>query len=67
LPSESHFLPGYEASAWYGFVAPKDTPKEIIDTLNNATNAVLAEAAVHRARRDFVARLGGRFRKTAGG
>jgi tripartite-type tricarboxylate transporter receptor subunit TctC len=39
------FLPGYEASAWYGIVAPKNTPVEVIDTLNKATNAVLADAA----------------------
>src|SRR3954468_7318293 len=45
LPTLADFLPGYEASAWYGFAAPKNTPPEIIDTLNKATNAVLAEPA----------------------
>jgi tripartite-type tricarboxylate transporter receptor subunit TctC len=45
LPVLADFLPGYEASAWYGFVAPKNTPPEVIDTLNKATNAVLAEPA----------------------
>jgi tripartite-type tricarboxylate transporter receptor subunit TctC len=39
------FLPGYEASAWYGLSAPKNTPPEIIETLNKAVNAVLAEPA----------------------
>src|SRR4051812_25371474 len=43
LPTVADFLPGYEASAWYGFVAPKNTPAEVIDTLNKATNAALAE------------------------
>ena len=38
------FLPGYEASAWYGFVAPKGTPTEVIATLNKATNEVLADS-----------------------
>jgi tripartite-type tricarboxylate transporter receptor subunit TctC len=45
LPTVADFLPGYEASAWYGIVAPKNTPAEVIDTLNNATNAVLADPA----------------------
>jgi tripartite-type tricarboxylate transporter receptor subunit TctC len=45
LPTVADFLPGYEASAWYGIVAPKNTPIEVIDTLNKATNAVLADPA----------------------
>jgi tripartite-type tricarboxylate transporter receptor subunit TctC len=36
-------VPGYEASAWYGFGAPKATPVEIIEKLNREINAVLAE------------------------
>ena len=46
LPTVADFLPGYEASAWYGFVAPKGTPAEIIDRLNKETNTVLADPAV---------------------
>jgi tripartite-type tricarboxylate transporter receptor subunit TctC len=46
LPTVSDFLPGYEASAWYGFVAPKNTPVDVIDTLNKATNAALADSTV---------------------
>jgi tripartite-type tricarboxylate transporter receptor subunit TctC len=42
LPTVADFLPGYEASAWYGIVAPKNTPAEVIDRLNTETNAVLA-------------------------
>jgi tripartite-type tricarboxylate transporter receptor subunit TctC len=45
LPTVADFLPGYEASAWYGIVAPKNTPAAVIDTLNKATNAILAEPA----------------------
>ena len=41
LPTVSEFVPGYEASAWYGIGAPKDTPAEIIDKLNKAVNAIL--------------------------
>jgi len=41
LPTVSEFVPGYEASAWYGIGAPKDAPAEIIDKLNKAINAIL--------------------------
>ena len=37
------FVPGYEATAWYGFGAPRDTPVAIIDLLNREINAVLAD------------------------
>ncbi|MGA2894506.1 MAG: tripartite tricarboxylate transporter substrate binding protein [Xanthobacteraceae bacterium] len=43
LPTIADFVPGYEASAWYGLGAPKGTADEIIDTLNEAINARLAE------------------------
>src|ERR1700687_5880474 len=43
LPTVADFLPGYEASAWYGLGMPKNTPNEIIDTVNKAMNAVLAD------------------------
>jgi tripartite-type tricarboxylate transporter receptor subunit TctC len=39
----SEFVPGYEASSWFGFGAPKGTPAEIIDKLNRETNAVLTD------------------------
>src|SRR5712671_6247176 len=37
------FLPGYEASGWYGISAPKDTPAEIIERLNKEVNAGLID------------------------
>jgi tripartite-type tricarboxylate transporter receptor subunit TctC len=43
LPTVADFVPGYEASAWYGVGAPKGTPVAIIDTLNAAINAMLAD------------------------
>jgi tripartite-type tricarboxylate transporter receptor subunit TctC len=43
LPTMSEFLPGYEASAWFGVGAPRNTPVEIIDKLNAAINAGLAD------------------------
>ena len=43
LPTVSDFVPGYEASAWYGVGVPKGTPDEIIDKLNKEINAILAD------------------------
>jgi tripartite-type tricarboxylate transporter receptor subunit TctC len=43
VPAIGEFVPGYEASGWQGFGAPRDTPDEIVDKLNRETNAVLAE------------------------
>ena len=46
IPTIGDFLPGYEASQWYGVGAPKNTPTEIIDTLNNEINAGLADPKI---------------------
>jgi tripartite-type tricarboxylate transporter receptor subunit TctC len=43
VSSVGEFVPGYEASSWYGIGAPRSTPAEIIDTLNKAMNAGLAD------------------------
>src|SRR5262245_5199997 len=43
IPTVGEFVPGYEASGWYGIGAPKNTPTDIIDKLNNEINAVLAD------------------------
>lgn len=48
-------VPGYEASALFGMGAPKSTPKEIVDVLNKAINAALADANI----RDRLVDLGG--------
>jgi tripartite-type tricarboxylate transporter receptor subunit TctC len=56
LPTVSAFVPGYEASGWYGIGAPKATPPAIVDALNAAINDCLF-APDMRAR---VANLGGR-------
>jgi tripartite-type tricarboxylate transporter receptor subunit TctC len=45
LPTVADYVPGYEASAWYGIGAPKGTPAEIVDRLNREANAILAEPA----------------------
>jgi tripartite-type tricarboxylate transporter receptor subunit TctC len=46
LPVVADFLPGFEASAWYGIGAPKGTPSEIVDKLNKEINAILIEPRV---------------------
>jgi tripartite-type tricarboxylate transporter receptor subunit TctC len=43
LPALSEFFPGYEAVAWNGIGAPKNTPQEIVDKLNREVNADLAD------------------------
>jgi tripartite-type tricarboxylate transporter receptor subunit TctC len=43
IPTIAESLPGYEAIVWHGIGAPKDTPAEIIGTLNEKINAVLAD------------------------
>jgi len=44
VPALSEFIPGYEASGWNGICAPRNTPVDIIQTLNAAINAGLADA-----------------------
>jgi tripartite-type tricarboxylate transporter receptor subunit TctC len=46
VPVMGDFVPGYEASAWLGFGAPKDTPAAIIDMLNSEVNAGLADPMI---------------------
>jgi tripartite-type tricarboxylate transporter receptor subunit TctC len=43
VPTVGDFLPGYEASAWYGVGAPNGTPTEIVERLNTELNAALAD------------------------
>ncbi len=43
LPTVGEFVPGYEASTWYGVGAPKGTPTEVIDKLNREINEILAD------------------------
>jgi len=55
VPSVDDFVPGYEASAWYGVGVPKNKPAEIIDKLKKEINAALTDAKM-KAR---LAELGG--------
>jgi tripartite-type tricarboxylate transporter receptor subunit TctC len=55
LPTIGEFVPGYEASTFYGIGAPKNTPSEIIEKLNKEINAALADDTM----RTRIADLGG--------
>jgi len=55
LPAVAEFVPGYEASSWYGIVAPKNIPADIVDTLNSTINGALADPTMKRK----LAELGG--------
>lgn len=46
VPTVGDTVPGYEASGWFGIGAPKGTPPEIIETLNHAINAGLADSGI---------------------
>src|SRR5262249_11303122 len=46
IPTVAEFVPGYEASAWFGVGAPKATPAEVIGKLNKEINAGLADPKI---------------------
>src|SRR3954454_2764226 len=43
LPTVADFLPGYEATSWYGLGAPKGTPANVAEKLNREVNTILAD------------------------
>jgi tripartite-type tricarboxylate transporter receptor subunit TctC len=43
IPSVAEFVPGYESDFWTGIAAPKNTPSEIVDKLNDEINSALAD------------------------
>jgi tripartite-type tricarboxylate transporter receptor subunit TctC len=55
LPTVGNFVPGYEASTWYGLSAPKNTPADIIDKLNKEINTALADPKI----KERIADVGG--------
>jgi tripartite-type tricarboxylate transporter receptor subunit TctC len=55
IPTVGDFVPGYEASNWYGIGAPRNTPTEIVEKLNKEINAGLADAKM----KERLADLGG--------
>jgi tripartite-type tricarboxylate transporter receptor subunit TctC len=44
IPTVSEFVPGYEASQWYGVGVPKNTPAEVVNKLNREISAALADS-----------------------
>jgi tripartite-type tricarboxylate transporter receptor subunit TctC len=46
VPTVAEFVPGFEASSWFGIAAPNGTPAEIIDSLNREANAGLADPTI---------------------
>jgi tripartite-type tricarboxylate transporter receptor subunit TctC len=46
VPVVADFVPGYEASTWFGAGVPKGTPPEIIEKLNKEMNAALADPKI---------------------
>jgi tripartite-type tricarboxylate transporter receptor subunit TctC len=55
IPTVGEFVPGYEATAWFGIGAPKDTPADIVNKLNNEITAGLADPKI----KERLADLGG--------
>jgi tripartite-type tricarboxylate transporter receptor subunit TctC len=53
IPTMAEFVPGYEASGWFGVGAPRNTPAEIIDKLNKEINAGLADPKMQAWLADF--------------
>jgi tripartite-type tricarboxylate transporter receptor subunit TctC len=46
IPTVGEFVPGYETSSWFGIGAPRNTPAQVIDKLNEAFNAGLADPKI---------------------
>jgi tripartite-type tricarboxylate transporter receptor subunit TctC len=46
VPTVGEYVPGYEATAWFGIGAPRNTPPDIVAKLNGEINAGLADAKI---------------------
>jgi tripartite-type tricarboxylate transporter receptor subunit TctC len=55
VPTLSEFVPGIEATQWYGIVGPSGMPAEVVRRLNMEINAGLADATM----KERLAKLGG--------
>jgi tripartite-type tricarboxylate transporter receptor subunit TctC len=66
VPTIAELLPGFEAVAWYGIVAPPNTPKAIIDKINADTNEALHQPEVQDSLKKLSAEIfGGSVEKTS--
>ena len=52
LPTVAEFVPGYEVSSWYGIGSPRNTPADVVETLNREVNAGLADPKLKAALAD---------------
>jgi tripartite-type tricarboxylate transporter receptor subunit TctC len=48
LPTIGDTVPGYEATSWFGLLAPTKTPRAVVDKINAAVNKALADPAVQK-------------------
>jgi tripartite-type tricarboxylate transporter receptor subunit TctC len=48
LPTIGETVPGYEATSWFGVLAPAKTPRAVVDKINAAINKAIADAAVQK-------------------
>jgi tripartite-type tricarboxylate transporter receptor subunit TctC len=46
IPTVAEYVPGFEASSWYGVSGPKNVPPEVIERLNKEINAALADPRI---------------------
>jgi tripartite-type tricarboxylate transporter receptor subunit TctC len=53
VPTVGEYVTGYEASSWFGIGVPRNTPADIIETLNNAMNSSLADAKIKKRLADM--------------
>lgn len=53
IPTVGDFVPSYEASAWYGAGAPRNTPAEIVEKLNSEINTGLADPGLRKRLNDL--------------
>jgi tripartite-type tricarboxylate transporter receptor subunit TctC len=59
VPAIAETLPGFEAVAWYGVVAPPKTPKQIVDKINADINEALRAPEIMQRMPDFSAEVAG--------
>jgi tripartite-type tricarboxylate transporter receptor subunit TctC len=65
VPTIAETLPGFEAVAWYGIVAPPNTPKNIVDKINADVNEALRQPEVRDRLKPLSAEIfGGSVEKT---
>jgi tripartite-type tricarboxylate transporter receptor subunit TctC len=53
VPAVGEYLPGYEASVWFGIAARRQMPREIVQLLNNEINAGLTDQSLNRRLSEF--------------